>query len=112
MELPTTSGCASNSVWRMRSPPGTSPTPVWPLLSVRRTTLRVKNGACAPLRFSSMLSCPATGTTRISRMIGASDRLMKTLAFSCGCAHLEALDIADDPDVANDRAQRVCRDEQ
>ena len=26
---------------------------------------RVKNGPCAPLRLSSMLSCPATGTTRI-----------------------------------------------
>ena len=28
--------------------------------------LRVKNGPCAPLRLSSMLSCPATGITSIS----------------------------------------------
>jgi hypothetical protein len=47
----------------MGSPPGTSPTPTLPALSVTTATLRVKNGPCAPLRFSSMLSCPATGTT-------------------------------------------------
>ena len=45
--------------------PGTSPTPVWPALSFRITMLRVKKGPCAPLRLSSMLSCPATGMTRI-----------------------------------------------
>ena len=33
--------------------------------------LRVKNGPCAPLRLSSMLSWPATGTTSISVTIGA-----------------------------------------
>ena len=49
---------ASSSVWRIFSPPGTSPTPVWPALSVRITRLRVKNGPCAPLRLSSMLSRP------------------------------------------------------
>ena len=54
-------GCDSSSTRRIFSPPGTSPTPVCPALSVSKTTLRVKNGACAPLRLSSMLSCPATG---------------------------------------------------
>ncbi|MNL14371.1 hypothetical protein D3C87_1353070 [compost metagenome] len=60
----------------MRSPPGTSPTPVWPALSFRITMLRVKNGPWAPLRLSSMPSCPATGTTCMLVMIGA-------LAVSC-----------------------------
>src|ERR1035441_3625693 len=55
----------------MASPPGTSPTPVWPALSVSVTRLRVKSGACAPLRLSSMLSRPATGMTRICRITGA-----------------------------------------
>src|SRR5262249_36933506 len=64
MDWPTTSDCESSIVWRIFSPPGTSPTPVCPALSSRITTLRVKKGPCAPLRFSSMLSCPATGTTR------------------------------------------------
>ena len=32
--------------------------------------LRVKNGPCAPLRLSSMLSSPATGTTRMSVTAG------------------------------------------
>ena len=49
-------GCA-----RIGSPPGTSPTPVLPSESVRTTRFRVKNGPCAPLRFSSMLSWPAIG---------------------------------------------------
>src|SRR4051812_7185540 len=56
----------------MRSPPGTSPTPVWPAASRRITTLRVKNGACAPLRFRSMLSRPATGMTSMSVIAGAA----------------------------------------
>src|SRR3954468_1003631 len=56
----------------MRSPPGTSPTPVWPAASRRITRLRVKNGACAPLRFRSMLSRPATGMTSISVIAGAA----------------------------------------
>ncbi len=47
----------------MPSPPGTSPTPVWPALSRTITILRVKYGPWAPDRFISMLSCPATGTT-------------------------------------------------
>ena len=34
------------------------------------TRLRVKYGPCAPLRFSSMLSRPATGTTRIAATRG------------------------------------------
>src|SRR5205085_863943 len=67
---PTTSALASSSVWRIFSPPGTSPTPVRPLLSVRTSRLRVKNGPCAPLRFSSMLSRPATGITRSAVMRG------------------------------------------
>src|SRR3984957_337259 len=54
----------------MRAPPGTSPTPVLPALSSRITTLRVKNGPCAPLRLSSMLSWPATGTTVIPVITG------------------------------------------
>ena len=70
MGWPTTRSRASSSVWRIFSPPGTSPTPVWPALSVRISRLRVKNGPCAPLRFSSMLSRPATGITRSSVMTG------------------------------------------
>jgi hypothetical protein len=57
----TTSGAASSSVLRIFSPPGISPTPVCPELSLIMTILRVKNGACAPLRFINMLSWPATG---------------------------------------------------
>jgi len=57
----------------MRSPPGTSPTPVWPALSVSKTILRVKNGPWAPLRLSSMLSRPATGTTRMAVTMGVSE---------------------------------------
>src|SRR6516165_5970422 len=57
----------------MRSPPGTSPAPVWPALSCKRTTLRVKKGAWAPLKLSSMLSRPATGTTRICATLGVLD---------------------------------------
>ncbi len=50
----------------MPAPPGTSPIPVFPAESFITTTLRMKNGAWAPARFSSMLSRPATGITRIS----------------------------------------------
>ncbi|MNV16140.1 hypothetical protein D3C71_1068940 [compost metagenome] len=57
-------------VWRIFSPPGTSPTPVLPALSRRMIRLRVKKGPCAPLRFMSMLSWPATGTTRSSVTTG------------------------------------------
>jgi hypothetical protein len=72
IDWPTTSERASSIVLRMLSPPGTSPTPVLPALSCRMTTLRVKNGPCAPLRFSSMLSRPATGTTRSSVTVGVA----------------------------------------
>src|SRR3990167_3984207 len=71
MDWPTTRVAASSSVWRIFSPPGTSPTPVLPLLSVRMTMLRVKNGAWAPLRFISMPSWPATGMTRKAVTVGA-----------------------------------------
>src|SRR5574337_900260 len=63
MERPSTRARASSSVWRIFSPPGTSPRPVWPALSVTMTRLRVKKGAWAPDRLSSMPSRPATGTT-------------------------------------------------
>jgi hypothetical protein len=61
---------ASSRVRRMGSPPGTSPTPVLPSESVRITRFRVKNGPCAPLRFSNMLSRPAIGITVRSRTTG------------------------------------------
>ena len=73
MGWPTTSARASSSVWRIFSPPGTSPTPVRPALSVRISRLRVKNGPWAPLRFSSMLSRPATGMTRSSVIVGVDE---------------------------------------
>ena len=63
IDWPSTSGRASSSVWRILSPPGTSPTPVWPVSSVRISRLRVKNGPWAPLRLSNMPSCPAMGMT-------------------------------------------------
>src|SRR5689334_21800691 len=47
----------------MASPPGTSPTPVFPSESLRINRFLVKNGPCAPLRLSSMLSRPAIGIT-------------------------------------------------
>ena len=56
---------ASSRTWRIWAPPGTSPAPVCPASSVSTTTLRVKKGAWAPLRFSNMLSLPATGITRM-----------------------------------------------
>ncbi len=70
IDWPTRSSRASSSVWRMASPPGTSPTPVLPALSFRMTILRVKNGPCAPDRFINMLSWPATGTTVSSVITG------------------------------------------
>src|SRR5579859_1319695 len=57
----------------MRSPPGTSPTPVRPALSFRMTRLRVKKGPCAPLRLSSMESWPATGVTCMSTTVGVAE---------------------------------------
>jgi hypothetical protein len=77
MGWPTTSARASSSVWRIFSPPGTSPTPVRPALSVRMSRLRVKKGPCAPLRFSSMLSRPATGMTHRSVMRGVDEAFMR-----------------------------------
>src|SRR5471030_2651993 len=65
----------------MLSPPGTSPTPVCPALSRRITMLRVKNGPCAPLRFSNMLSRPATGITRSSVTVGVAFAVVETLGF-------------------------------
>jgi hypothetical protein len=47
---------AVSTVRRIASPPGTSPTPMLPALSVTIVMLRVKNGPWAPLRLSSMLS--------------------------------------------------------
>jgi hypothetical protein len=44
--------------------------PVLPLESVKIRMLRVKKGPCAPLRFSNMLSRPATGMTRNCVMDG------------------------------------------
>ena len=64
MGWPTTIEAASSMVARMASPPGTSPRPVRPELSLRMIRLRVKKGPCAPDRFISMLSWPATGMTR------------------------------------------------
>jgi hypothetical protein len=54
------------------TPPGTSPRPVLPALSRSTTMLRVKYGPWAPLRLSSMLSWPATGTTRRSVTTGVA----------------------------------------
>ena len=76
-----TKGRARSSVWRMASLPGTSATPVRPALSFRMTMLRVKNGPCAPARFSSMLSWPATGMTCICTTVGVSP---PTRLLSCG----------------------------
>jgi hypothetical protein len=73
---PPPARAASSSVWRIFSPPGTSPTPVRPALSVSTTRLRVKNGPWAPLRLSSMLSRPATGWR------AASQRGSKTGSWS------------------------------
>ena len=70
--LPTTSSLASVKVRRIFSPPGTSPMPVWPALSVRIRRLRVKNGPCAPDKLSSMPSRPATGTARSDLTTGVS----------------------------------------
>src|SRR5687768_9887499 len=76
-DWPITRLCASSVVWRIFSPPGTSPTPVRPALSVRISRLRVKNGPCAPLRLSSIESRPATGITRIATMRGVDAAVMR-----------------------------------
>src|SRR5690606_36678785 len=59
---------------RSASPPGTSPIPTRPSLSVIRARLRVKNGPCAPDRFMSIESCPATGIASIVRIVGPAAR--------------------------------------
>src|SRR5262249_58789351 len=46
------------------------------------TMLRVKNGACAPLRLRSMLSRPATGITCIAVTTGAPEILVWAIAHS------------------------------
>ena len=70
-------------VRRIASPPGTSPTPTLPALSVTIATVRVKNGPWAPLRLSSMLSCPATGTTSTRATVGVvCSRCYLTLSTS------------------------------
>src|ERR1700712_5314329 len=76
-------------VLRIDSPPGTSPTPVLPALSVRITMLRVKNGPCAPLRFISMLSRPATGTTRNAVTVGVTLGLTEVIDMVFGTKRLK-----------------------
>lgn len=77
MDWPISTRLLSSSAWRMPSPPGTSPTPVRPALSWISSTLRVKNGPCAPLRFISMPSRPATGMTSMSVMVGVLDMVSR-----------------------------------
>src|SRR5688572_21747230 len=69
-------------VLRIASPPGTSPRPTRPSESVTIAMLRVKKGPCAPLRFSSMLSCPATGTTSTVATVGVF--LVMQSSIECG----------------------------
>ncbi len=44
---------------------------------------RVKNGPCAPLRLSSMLSRPATGITCIPVTTGAPEAVLELLDGPC-----------------------------
>ena len=87
-------------VFLIFSPPGTSPMPALPLESVRMMMLRVKKGPCAPLRFNSMPSRPATGITSKRLMVGvvfmigkSGDKavnwldLKRSYNLSCGSAH-------------------------
>src|ERR1700749_2595316 len=82
MGWPTISEVACSNTWEMDAPPGTSPAPVCPASSVRITTLRVKKGAWAPLKFSNMLSLPATGITLMLVTLGEE-------AFLLGCCTTE-----------------------
>ena len=66
---PTRISAASSIVCLIASPPGTSPRPSRPSESVTIAMLRVKNGPWAPLRLSSIESCPATGTTSTLAMV-------------------------------------------
>ena len=63
MLAPVTIGAHSCRVLVIFSPPGTSPTPMFPWVSSSTKMFRVKYGAWAPLRFNSMESWPATGYT-------------------------------------------------
>src|SRR5574338_93768 len=121
--LPSTSGRASAMVLRMASPPGTSPRPVWPALSLRMTMLRVNQGPWAPERLSSMLSWPATGMTCRSVTVGAPEKWVfmgKTpkMCWVVGERLLDqrfreghALDLADDEEVADDGHGGIGADE-
>src|SRR6185369_13269566 len=77
------------------------------------TTLRVKKGAWAPDRLRSMPSCPATGTTRISVILGApfASRVSLMVDLRSGGLQLEALDLAHDEQVAEDGRDGVRADE-
>src|SRR3712207_492161 len=79
-------------VRRIASPPGTSPTPVRPSLSVTIAMLRVKKGPCAPLRLSSMLSCPATGTTSTRATVGVRPVGIGVLAVLSGVGSGDLVD--------------------
>src|SRR5271156_6516360 len=99
MARPTIAEPASSRTWRILAPPGTSPAPVWPASSVSTTTFRVKYGACAPLRFSSMLSWPATGITRMLVTRGEDELasvntldLCTTRVSQSGFAYLQSRD--------------------
>ena len=81
--------------------------PCVPQLSVSNTTLRVKKGACAPLRFSSMLSCPATGITRMAATSGVRRISPGSRMSPCNATgKLEPLDLAHNHQIAEDRHQR------
>src|ERR1041384_3865585 len=94
------------------------------------TMLRVKNGPCAPLKLSNMLSFPATGMTSISVTTGAFDgfwigielcleilavgpgqRSCKRRRFHVRLFQFKPLDFADDKQITKNRAQRARADE-
>src|SRR5262249_19130644 len=91
------------------------------------TMLRVKNGPCAPLRFSSMLSRPATGITCISVTTGGEAFVLIGCSWIFGCslrgdgasagghqqrlAQRHPLDLADDEEIAGDCNRRIGTDE-
>jgi hypothetical protein len=64
------------SVWRIFSPPGTSPTPVRPASSVAMTQVAGEERAVGAARFISIESRPATGITRSDATLGAAERAM------------------------------------
>src|SRR3954463_7923908 len=71
------------------------------------TMLRVKKGPCAPLRFSSMLSRPATGMTAISVMVGVTVILHSSTVCDNASSAYEALAVATAALAAADRAAIV-----